>query len=407
MVPAGVPGLLMGNNGNVTMNVTAGVPARGLNRMVSNYYTCVSGGSVSASNLVRCVPTPSFPANTAVCNVRKIGSTCRANGNEVIMHTATRVRSNRGRSGVIVARVPCNIGGRRLIVTVTSLTGRNEISNVTGIGSRSNHRNVHVIISMGHSTGTGILLGGLFGLATLRDSFSMGYVTLIGNHPHLLDLGRYIGCFISRHRSIAVHHARFRLGGTRRHTRVLRKLVVTYSGVSRIIRVVHTDGAPSSTRHGLRGHFRLSRLRDGTVISVHLDRLANLHLRRLRGRFGRLVGAVSCLGRVLGSPRLYGGIVGSRLGRIGRGCNSTHHAVVGPSSRRFGPRSFCPGSPIIVAIDRLKCVGHAPLSRFHRRTHNNINTGNTHAHSGSFARCVCPTAVRRAVLFFAGGNHYC
>ncbi len=397
---------MIGNNGNVTINVTAGVPARGLKRIVSNYYTCVSGPSVSASKLVGCVPTPSFPAKTCVCNLRNIESTCRANHNEVIVHTGIRVRANRARSGVIIARVPCNIGGRRLVRCVTRLIGRNGLRNVAGTGSRAKQRKVEVIVSIQHSTGTGIVLGGLFGVATLRDSFSIGSVTLIGNHPELLGLERYVGCFIRRHRRIAVQQAGCSGGGTRRETRLLRTLVATYSGVSRIIRLVHTDHAPRRTVAELVSHFTFSRIRTGCIISVHLSRLANLSVRRLRGRCSSLVTLVTRLRTVLSSPRVYGRIVGSRLLRIGRGCNSTQEAEVVPSRRRFGTRSFCPGGPIIVAVDRLNCIGHAPLDRCHRRLHNNIKTGTIGRESDSFTRLVFPTAVRRALVLFAGGNLY-
>ncbi len=406
MVPAGVPGLLIGNTDNVTMNVTAGVPARGLDRIVSTYITCVRGGSVSVSNLVRCIGTPSFPAKNFVCNVRNIHSTCRANHNHIVVHTHTRVRPNRGRSGVIIARVPCNIGGTRLVGRVTSLIGRGGVRKVDGTGSRSSHRNVHVIVSIGHSTGTGIILGGLFGVAPLRADFDIGYVTLIGKHPELLALGSYVSGFISRHRSMIVHHAHCSLHGTRRHTRVLRKLVVTDSGVSRIIRVVHDTRGPRTTVRKLVRHFSLSRVRTGTVIRVHLHRLAGLVRRRLHGRCSRLLGRVRCFGRVLGSSGLYVRIVGSRLVKIGRRFNSRHHSRVMCSDRRFGPRSFCTSSRVIVAVDRVKCVGHAPLTRFHTRTQNKMNDGKSDAHSASFIRCVCPTAVRGAVLFFARGKHY-
>lgn len=407
IVPTHVPGLLMGNTSNVTMNVTAGVPARGLSRIVSTYVTCVRGGSVSVRRLVACIGTPSFPAKNCVCNVDNIHRTCLAKHKHIVVHTETRVRANSARSGVIIARVPCNIGGTRLVGGVTSLTGRGGVRNVTGTGSRSSHRNVHVIVSMGHSTGTDIMLGGLCGVAVLRASFNIGGITLMRNHPHLLGLGSLVGCFIRRERSMIVHHARCSLHGTGRHTRVLRKLVVTSSGVSRMVGVVHTTGAPGSTVSNLVRQFRLDRVRSHTVIRVHLHRLAKLVRSRLRTRCRRVRGRVTCLRRVLIGSRLYHGIVGSRLVRMGRGCNSRHHSRVICSSRRFGPRSFCTSSRVVVAVSRVKCVGHAPLDRFHTRGHNKMNSGNARAHSTSFMRRVCPTAVRGAVVFFARGNGYC
>ncbi len=306
-----------------------------------------------------------------------------------------------------MARVPCVIGGTRLVVAVTSLIHSRGVRNVSGIGSRASHRNVHVIVSLGGSTGTDIILGGLCGVATLRSSFDMGGVTLMGNHPRLLGLGSLVHYFIRRHRRIVIHEAGCSLVGDRRHTRLLHKYVVVRSGLSRTVTVVHDSGGTRRTGDHLVRHFRLASHRTTCVIRVHLHRLAGVRRSGLHGRCRRLVGLVSSLGSVLTHIRHEVRVVGSRTARVGRGCNSNHHARVVCTDRRFGPRSFCTSSRVVVAVSRLNCVGHAPLTRFGTRGHNNMNSGNNSSHSRSFVRFVCPTSVRTAVVFFARGKHYC
>lgn len=249
IVPAGVPGLLIGNSSNVTMNVTAGVPPRGLARIVGNYLTCVSSRSVDVRKLVRRVPNPSFPATTVVGNHHNVRRTCHANHNGMCVHTHTRIRISTGAKhrAVVIRRVPCRMGGTHLVRGVTRLMGRGHIRNVDTLHSRSSGSNVHVIVRIGHSTINRIILGGLCSRARLRISFNVGVITLRRNRPGVVGLGSVVTTFIHRHHRIIAHHAVFRLHGTHSHTRVLRTLTITLTGVSPVVRLVHRTPAPTRT----------------------------------------------------------------------------------------------------------------------------------------------------------------
>ncbi len=407
ILPSHFPGLLIGNSANVTINVTAGVPPRGLYRIISTVYLLVSGPRTRLTSVVRFVGNPSFPANNIIVNHDNVHTTCTANHNHVAIHTGARVRRRNGHAHVIVDRVPCRIGLAGLIGSVVRLISSGHVRNVTSIISRSDVRNLQIIVSLGQSTIPRIILGRLFTCARLRIAFNTVVLTLISNAPQILALGRVLRRCVGFRVRIVAHHAIFRLHGTGRHTRVFRTLGATISFVSRIVGVVHGSGSRTSTGLTLVRQFTFSSIRTSTVIGVHLNRLSNLRQRGVRSRLNRLRAHVTSCRSVLTGRNHIGTVIGSRYVGVQSGCNSRHHARVSVISNRISVRSLVPRRRYILALASGNCVGHRTMSDCSTRHHNNHNVGNVAAHSRSIAGDVFVYSDRSCIVFFADLNHIC
>lgn len=408
ILPSHVPGLLIGNSCNVTMNVTAGIPPRGLTRIISKLYTVVSGPRVAVSRLVGCVGKPSFPATTVVRKRGNVRSACHANHNSVAIHTEMSVRRVRHKGGhVVIARLPCRIGGTHLIRVVTSLSHRGIVSNVATLHSRSSQDNVHVIVRLHSSIGPRVVLGGLCGRARVRIGFNSVVLTLISKRPHVLGLGRVLCCCLGRRRRIVAEEDHCRLRGTRTGTRVLRNLLVTLSRVSRIVHAVHRSQASRITGATLVSGFNLSRGRTITVLSVHLHHLANLRESGVRTSCGSIRRAVTCLHSLLSDERGVVKMIGTRLASRGGGFKSGHHARVTTTLNSVSIASLVPSGPVAVALAGRGCVGHVSSSSLHARGGNNHNMDKLGVGSKSCIHGVLAASARSQVLFFAGGNGIC
>lgn len=417
MLPSHCPGLLIGKASNVTMNVTAGVPPRGLERIISTIIGVVSGvvrrrHRAAVRRVLSVMGNPSFPANTAVLKEEKVRRTCEANHNGVHMHTIAGVRALPGKgSEVVIARLPCLMGGTHLVSGVTRLMESGGVSKVASLGSRSDHRKVEVYVSLHGSTGTGMILGLLCGRARLRSAFNMGVLSLVPGgkdlRPGMLGLGRVLRCCLTRRRSMIAEEAGCSLGGTERQTRVLRNLLGTLSGVSRIVHVVETSRGIRVTGRRLVSHFRLASIRTRTVMSVHLHTLANLRERGLRTRCTSLVRGVHGCRTVLTSEDLLLHIVQRRVLTVTRGCKSSEGASVKCSMCSVSARSLVPERGAIVAVAGLKCVGEVAMSGFEDRGENKEKVGKVRALRSSCVRRLLVAAARRCLVFFAGAKEMC
>lgn len=408
ILPDHFPGLLMGNSDNVTINVTARVPPRGLNRAVSTIYALVSGPSTRLTRVVRYVPKPSFPANNVVVNEDNVHTTCTANHKGVAMETGARVvRTGGNECGVVIARLPCGIGGTELVRGVTSLMGSGEVRNVSGVRSRSSHGNVRVRVSVGESTSPRVILGRLFSCARLRAAFNTVVLSVISNRPGVLSLGRVLRYCVRFRTRIVHHHASFSLGGTHSETRVLRNLGVTLSFVSRMVGVVEGDGSATDTGTNLVRHFNLSSVRTRTVIRVHLNRLAGVRRAGVRSRVTTLrTGVRRCL-RVLTDRPERLRVMGRRVVRVHGGCTSPEEARVYTIDNRISVRSLVPRRRYILALARFKCMGHLSTSACGVRHEKNHNMSNVSHHRRSVTTRVFIVGSRSCILFFASGNEIC
>lgn len=406
ILPAEFPGLLMGNSSNVTINVTAGVPPRGVGRIIRNIGCLVSRPSYSSLSLVRYVGKPSFPATNVVVNAGKVGSTCAANHNGVCLHTHTRViRRGNSRFGVVMARLPCRIHGTTLVTDVTSLIGSGHLRNVSNVGSFAGEGNVRVRVSIGESTGTRIILGGLCGVARVRMAFNIVVLTLISNIPGVLGLGRVLRGCVGFERRIVAHHAGCSLGGTRTETRVLSNLHGTVSVISRVVTAVESYGN-NGDRTGLtvvRG-FNFSSPRTATVMGFRLNRLTKLRVRGVAGRLTRLGrGVTSCRSVLTGRDEIFS-VVGSRSRRVIGGFSSSHEARVDPIVNSISSRSLVPIRRSVLALAGVNCVGHVAISACGTRGHNKENVVNVDHHRRSITGAVFDYSSRSIIFLFAGAN---
>lgn len=379
ILPMGIPGLLIGNTRNVTINVTASVPPRGFKRIVSNIVTCVGGPSVAATRVVRCVPKPSFPAKKVVTGGSSLPTVCRSKINGVGVHKGVRVRGN-GNNGshVMVARVPCAVvktGVKGFLGSICNLMRSGTADSVASVAGRSSGRKVHVILRLGGKTSVRTLRGLLCGGAGLRSAFNIGVLTMTSNEPRAVNIIPVVHRRIGFRCRVTAEGCRALLTGRRSGGRVRRNLVHTYGIVSLVVRVLHNDhdvgstgtylaskgasrvafGGPSSGVVTRRLGFASHRTR--TVLRVHLCGLVNLRVRTLVGRRSRALRGVTGCRSVLRRHSSVTGMVVGRLATFGGTCNGRHGAIVSGLGRTMITTGGVRRRSIIFLVSHFKCTG--------------------------------------------------
>lgn len=379
ILPVHIPGLLVGNTRKVTINVTADVPARGLYRIISTIGTCVGGSGVAAGRLVGCVGKPSFPAKKVIIGGSSLPTVCRDKRKGVGLHKGIRIRSLGNNGGrLIVARVPCAVVKTKVkgfLGSIYGLIRSGGAASVISVSGRSSGRKVHVIVRLGHNTSIRGLGGVLCGGAHLRSAFNMGVLTITGNEPRALDLGRVVRRRISFRFRLTAEGCAALLNGRQRGDRIRRNLVGTYSIVSLVVRVLQKDGSMGSTHTYLMGNrargvgfgstvsggvttvLHFARHRTATVLRVHLCHLVNLRVRTLRGRRrGALRGVTHCRS-VLGGCSSVTNIVVRRLSDCGGRFKEGHHAIIRGTRRTIFRRGGVRRRRIIFLVSHFNCTG--------------------------------------------------
>jgi len=316
-LPALLPNLLLNGTTGIAVGMATNMPTHNLAEVHAAVTIVMNKRrpKPSIDELLAVLPGPDFPSGGIVVDdgIREAYETGR--GSIRIRAKAHVEDIGRGRQAIVVTELPYQVGPERVIGKLKEL---NEAGKVTGIADFKNLSDRHaglrlqVTVKPGHNPQA--VLGELYRLTPLEESFGINNVVLVNGEPRTVGLYDLCRHYIDHRLDVVVRRTKFRLARAEERLHIVAGLLVALEAIDEVVSIIRASEDTTVARKALMKRFALSRVQTDHILDMPLKRLTALEVQRLEEEKAGLEEAIAAHQALLRSEKRQRTLVLDELG---------------------------------------------------------------------------------------------
>ncbi len=284
VLPALLPGLLLNGTTGIAVGMATNMPTHNLDELYAAIKLVMTKRRPRPTNdeLLALCPGPDFPSGGIVVDdgIREAYATGR--GSLRIRARAEVESIGRDRQAIVVTELPYLVGPERIIAKLKELneTGRlvgvDDFKNLT---DRSTGLRIQILVRKGHNPQA--VLGELYRLTPLEETFGINNVVLVDGVPHTLGFGDLCRHYVDHRLEVLVRRTRHRLKRAEDRLHIIEGLLTALDAIDEVVAIIRGSEDTAAARKALMKRFSLSQVQTDHILDMPLKRLTALEKLRI------------------------------------------------------------------------------------------------------------------------------
>ncbi|MDY7039557.1 MAG: DNA gyrase subunit A [Chloroflexota bacterium] len=365
-VPSNLPNLLINGASGIAVGMATNIPPHNLGEvcdalayMIDNYRRM---DDIAVDDLMRFIHGPDFPTGGVVYRYREDGDNVvdavRAayavgRGRFTVQAKAHIEEMSRGRHRIVVTELPYQTNKTNLIERIAELVRSGRIEGVADLRDESDRRGMRLVIELTRTVEPRDVLGQLFRLTPLQNTFGANMVALVDGEPRLLPLKKALEYYIEHRREIVTRRSRFELERAKHRAHVLEGLLIALSNLDEVIATIRRSRTVDSARKNLRRKFKLTEVQAQAILDMPLRRLAALERKKIEQEYKEKQKLIRHLQSLLRSTKKILGVVKDELLEMKERYGDARRTQIVERERgELTTRDLIPEEEVLVTITR-------------------------------------------------------
>jgi DNA gyrase subunit A len=377
VLPARIPNLMVNGSTGIAVGMATNMAPHNLREVVSALQALLENPRLGIDAFLTHVPGPDFPTGALVIGGAGIRDAYTTGRGQFRMRARTSVEATSAkRRGIIVTELPYNVGPEKVIAKIKELTNQKRLNGVADVKDLTDRKTgLRLVIECKNGFEPEVVLGELFRLTPLEESFSVNNVALVRGEPRtlgMLDLARE---FLSHRLDVVRRRSEFRKARAEARAHIVEGLVLALATIDEVVALIKGSKDTEVARTRLMKTFTLSEIQANAILEMTLRRLTSLEVTKLRNELKELRATISDLTRLLASDKLMRRVVADELDEVAKVYGTDRRSLLVDESSVVV--TAAPQQPDVVTVIGLSTTGL--LSRVdagtnHRPPRHNITT---------------------------------
>ena len=304
VLPALLPGLLLNGTTGIAVGMATNMPTHNLAELHGAIELVMKKRrpKPTTDELLACCPGPDFPSGGIVVDdgIREAYETGR--GSIRIRARAEVEDVGRGRQAIIVTELPYLVGPERVIAKLKELDEADRLPGVTdfkNLTDRSTGLRIQIMVRNGHNPQA--VLGELFRLTPLEETFGINNVVLVDGEPRTLGLYDLCRHYVDHRLDVLVRRTRHQLARAKDRLHIVEGLLTALDAIDEVVAIIRGSEDAAAARKALMKRFKLSQVQTDHILDMPLKRLTALEKLRIEEERDDLKDTIADLEKLLGS----------------------------------------------------------------------------------------------------------
>jgi DNA gyrase subunit A len=318
VLPAAFPNLLVNGTAGIAVGMATNMIPHNLVEVVDAARHLLDNPDADLDELMRHVPGPDLPTGGQVLGMDEVRQAYETGRGVVRMRATAEVGPlPRGKSAITVTELPYGVGTERVIAKVKELVNGKKlqgISDVKDLTDRSLGTQLVFEIKAGFNPQA--VLGELYRLTPLEESFGINNLALVDGQPKTLGLKEMLEVFLDHRRDVVTRRSRYRLRKAEERAHLVEGLLLALANIDEVVRIIRSSPDVATARTSLIDRFGFSDVQAGYVLDMQLRRLVALEVEKLEQELAELRAAIAALLEILDDPAVLERVIGDELAEV-------------------------------------------------------------------------------------------
>jgi DNA gyrase subunit A len=320
VLPAALPNLLVNGSSGIAVGMSTNIPPHNLGEVCDALCYIIDNydkrDDITIEDLMRFIPGPDFPTGGVVYRYSQLGNGADAEQEDaiakayaggkgsIVMQAKAHIEDmSRSKARIIVTELPYQTNKSSLIERIAELVRDGRIEGITDLRDESDRTGMRIIIELTRTVDPSQILGQLFKLTPLQQTFGVSLLALVDGEPRLLSLKRALMHFIEHRQSVIVRRAKHDLAKAKERAHIVEGLLKALDILDEVIALIRASRTAEVARDGLIKQLGFTPIQAQAILDMQLRRLAALERRKLETEYKELLALIKTLEELLKSPK--------------------------------------------------------------------------------------------------------
>ncbi len=318
VLPAAYPNLLVNGTAGIAVGMATNMIPHNLIEVVDAARHLLDNPAADLDDLMRHVPGPDLPTGGQLLGMEEVRQAYESGRGVVRMRATAEVGPlPRGKSAITITELPYGVGAERVIAKVKELVNGKKLQGIADVKDLTDRSlGTQLVFELKAGFNPQAVLGELFRLTPLEESFGINNLALVDGQPRTLGLKEMLQVFLDHRADVVTRRSRYRLRKAEERAHLVEGLLLALANIDEVVRIIRSSPDVAVARASLIDRFGFTDVQAGYVLDMQLRRLVALEVEKLEAELAALRVTIAALLEILNDPAVLRRVLSDELAQV-------------------------------------------------------------------------------------------
>ncbi|MBC8099023.1 MAG: hypothetical protein H7Y11_06235, partial [Armatimonadetes bacterium] len=229
---------------------------------------------------------------------------------------------------IIISELPYQTNKTTLIERIAWLVREGKLEGLADLRDESDRQGLRLVVELQRGVEAPEVLGRLFKLTPLQDTFSIIMLALVNGEPRILSLKQALKVYLDHRLEIVRRRSAYDLNRARERAHILEGLLKAIDQLDRVIAVIRQSPNADAARTNLIELLAISDIQAQAILDMQLRRLAALESKKIQDEYAEKIAIITALEGLLSSQEQMRGVITEELRTVKQTYSDKRRTVI-------------------------------------------------------------------------------
>ena len=303
VLPAAFPNLLVNGASGIAVGMATNLPPHNPVEALTAAIHLLENPEANTADLMRFIPGPDFPGGGVISDLESVRDAYETGRGSFRVRAQVAVeRVSARKVGLVATELPYMVGPERVIEKIKDAVSSGKIKGISAVNNLTDrHHGLRLVVDIKSGFNPEAVLGQLYKLTPLEESFAMNAVALVGGQPRTLTLKEMLRVFVDHRLTVTRRRTEFRLDQCLKRLHLVDGLLRAILDIDDVIAIIRSSDDSAVAQERLMTAFDLTQIQAEYILELRLRRLTKFSRLDLEKEQGQLQQEIASLRTILSS----------------------------------------------------------------------------------------------------------
>lgn len=373
VLPVRLPMLLLNGVSGIAVGMATNIPPHNLNEIVNGTIALIDNPEITIEGLMEHIKGPDFPTAATIVGITEIRQAYMTGRGSVKMQAVAAFEEIPGgngrqaRTAIIITELPYQVNKAMLIEKIADLVRDKKMEGISDLRDESDRDGMRIVIELKRDAKPEVVKNNLFKFTTLRTTFGVNMLALVGKQPRLMNLYEVLNEFVEHRVEIVTRRTIFFLKKAKMRAHILAGLMIALGSLDEVIELIKKSKTTDEARTGLMSRFGLDNDQANAILEMQLRRLTGLEQDKIKAEYEELKKKIAEYEAILADRMKVLAIIKNELLEDKERYGDERRTQIIPQSDEMTIEDLTPNLPMAIFITRQGYLKRISLDTFERQ----------------------------------------